>query len=91
MRRAVVLSLFVLIAGSVTFLACTQGEGGRCQINDDCDEGLVCNQVTNTCQTTTGGGIDGSLSPDARGPDGAPMGDAAVDAGVDASVDATSL
>lgn len=57
---------------------CKQGKGERCQINDDCTTGLVCNQATNTCQETTGGGIDATV------PDG-PKNDAALDGGVDAA------
>jgi hypothetical protein len=51
---------------------CKQAKGDRCEVNSDCKNGLVCNQATNTCQLTTGGGIDATV-PDA------PRGSAAVD------------
>ena len=57
-------------AGSIAFIsACKQGEGERCQVSADCDDGLVCNQATLECAQTTGGGIDATV-PD--GPDAAP-------------------
>jgi hypothetical protein len=71
-----ILFVGLLIAG------CKQGKGERCQIEADCQTGLVCNQATNTCQETTGGGIDATV------PDG-PKSDAGVDAPTDAPRDAT--
>lgn len=61
--------LFVLLSVGV-IAACKQGEGERCQVNADCDDGLICNQGTNppSCQATVGGGIDATV-PDAD-PDG---------------------
>ncbi len=59
--------LLALAAAGVlggAFAACKQGKGDRCQIDDDCTSGLVCNKATNTCQETTGGGIDATV-PDA--------------------------
>jgi hypothetical protein len=53
-----------VILGAAIFAACKQGKGDRCQIDDDCTTGLVCNKATNTCQETTGGGIDATV-PDA--------------------------
>jgi hypothetical protein len=70
-------ALFGMIA------ACKQGEGERCQINDDCTDGLVCNQATQECART-----DQSNSIDATVPiDGPPI-DAAPDAPPDAPPDA---
>jgi hypothetical protein len=54
----------VVVALAAGWLACSQGKGDRCQIDDDCTTGLVCNKATNTCQETTGGGIDANV-PDA--------------------------
>jgi hypothetical protein len=71
-KRMILIGL--LVAG------CKQGKGDRCQVAADCGPNLVCNQATNTCQETTGGGIDATV------PDG-PRGDAAVDALGDAPTD----
>jgi len=50
------------VASTVAFLsACKQGEGERCQVSADCDDGLVCNQATQECAQTTGGGIDATV------------------------------
>jgi hypothetical protein len=44
-RSKIVTSLIACIATSL-LLACTQGEGETCQINRDCEEGLVCRRET---------------------------------------------
>jgi hypothetical protein len=43
-----------LTGGVALLIGCKQGEGQRCQVNDDCDTGLVCNQATDppTCQSS---------------------------------------
>jgi hypothetical protein len=77
-----VIAVLVLVLGaSWTVVACKQAEGERCQVNEDCADNLVCNQATQECSTTTGGGIDATV------PDGPPP-DAAVDAMIDAMPDA---
>ncbi len=58
------------VLGLTIVIACKQGKGDRCQIDDDCGNNLVCNKATNTCQETTGGGIDATV-PDAL-PDAPP-------------------
>jgi hypothetical protein len=68
--------LFVVLAAG-----CKQGLGDRCQVMSDCESPLVCNSATNTCQETSGGGIDATV------PDGGKL-DAAIDAPVDAPKDA---
>lgn len=68
MKRMLWIGLFVL-AG------CKQGEGERCQVDDDCARPLVCNKAKNTCQSSSGGDLDAPL------PDGnidAPMADASM-------------
>jgi hypothetical protein len=59
------LVLLVLLAGLVALvLGCKQGEGERCQVNADCDDGLICNQATNPprCQQpSSSGGIDATV------------------------------
>jgi hypothetical protein len=74
--------LFLIAILSVA--ACKQGEGERCQVEADCESGLVCNQSTMTCQASLSG-VDGNLSPDANVDAGTDPVDAAVDATVDAS------
>jgi len=70
-------------------VGCDQGEGDRCQSQDDCVSPLVCNLATGTCSSkNTSGQIDATV------PDG-PLPDAAVDAidalpdsSIDAMIDA---
>ncbi|MEO8704064.1 MAG: hypothetical protein ABI867_28695 [Kofleriaceae bacterium] len=66
--------LLALVATVGIVVGCKQGEGDRCQVKEDCDEGLVCNQARNppVCQSENeGGGIDATPPIDAP--------DAAVD------------
>jgi hypothetical protein len=50
------------LVGSLSLLAaCKQGKGDRCQVDEDCESGLVCNKANNTCQSTTGGAQDASV------------------------------
>ena len=80
MRRLLAASALVLGTG-IWMIACRQGEGDRCQVNADCASGLVCNQATQSCAKTSGGGIDAMAPPP-------PMPDAAeIDAPVDSSID----
>ena len=45
--------------------ACKQGEGERCQVNDDCESPLVCAQATHTCASSqSSSGIDANLPVD---------------------------
>ncbi|MBL0215701.1 MAG: hypothetical protein IPQ07_17700 [Myxococcales bacterium] len=79
------LGALALIAGvGVWVVACKQGEGDRCQVNADCESGLVCNQATQSCAKTSGGGIDADV------PDGPPADapDDVIDAMPDAMIDA---
>ena len=50
-----------LTATAAALVACSQGEGARCQLSEDCKSGLVCNQATQTCQATSGGDIDAAV------------------------------
>jgi hypothetical protein len=76
-KRLLLVSTLALVSSLVTIAACKQGEDERCQVNDDCTSPLVCNKATNTCQSSTGGGIDADVI------DAVPA-DAAVDAVPDA-------
>jgi len=60
------LMLFVLVIAA----GCQQGKGDRCQIMSDCTTPLVCNAATQTCEETSGGGLDATV-PD--GPKDAPV------------------
>jgi hypothetical protein len=62
MRRAavVVSSLVLALVG-----ACKQGEGQRCQINDDCASGLICT-TQGICGTSNDSTADAGPPPDAR-------------------------
>jgi hypothetical protein len=58
---------FALVLAIGTWVACGQGIGDRCQVDEDCNgygDGVVCNKATNTCQNTNGGSIDAQI-PDA--------------------------
>jgi hypothetical protein len=63
-------------------VGCKQGEGDRCQVDDDCASGLVCNRATQSCAKTNGGGIDANIL--GNPPIDAPEIDATVDAMIDA-------
>lgn len=63
----------------VGIASCKQGEGERCQVDSDCENGLTCNQATQQCAT---GGQMGGI--DATVPDGTDAPDAPFDAPDDA-------
>lgn len=77
----------VAVVFGAALSSCKQGRGDRCQIDDDCGSGLICNKATSTCQDTSGGGdIDATVPDVLTNPP-----DASVDAptsSVDASIDA---
>ncbi len=85
-------TLFVpLLLGAAALAAgCGQGVGDRCQIDTDCDDGLVCSLADMTCQSPVTASLDGGGLPDAFShvdanltPDAAPAIDApAVDAAI---------
>ncbi|MBS1119328.1 MAG: hypothetical protein H6Q90_1556 [Deltaproteobacteria bacterium] len=65
MKKLIAFPLLALLSLFVVGVAsCKQGEGDRCQVAADCTDGLICNQATQTCAKTTGGGIDATV-PDA--------------------------
>ena len=80
----VVVPFLALALAALAWSACKQKEGERCQISDDCEEGLVCNLATQQCAMTSGGGIDATIPIDA--PDAA-----TIDADVDAMIDAPDV
>jgi hypothetical protein len=70
----VALFALLMVAG------CKSGVNERCQVQADCQDGLICGASTGVCepQASGSGAIDASV------PDGPPP-DAAVDAAVDAA------
>lgn len=71
-RLVLAAACFAALAGIVS--ACKQQEGDRCQFDDDCEPGLVCNQATAQCASsnmssgidaTTPDFLDAELDPDA--------------------------
>lgn len=57
------LALVTAIAsGAMSMLTgCDQAEGDRCQVDTDCEDGLLCNQATQSCARTGGGDIDATV------------------------------
>ena len=89
-----VLALAALLAVS----ACKQGEGDRCETEDDCASGLICNGSLQVCQSALEGDAnlvppadanDPNAVPDAEVPDAEVPDAAGFDAAEDATVDAT--
>jgi hypothetical protein len=70
-RPPLLLSLLFVLAAS----SCKQSVGEQCQVESDCESGLICNQATMTCQERGGGAVDGSIEIDA--PIDSPIADAA--------------
>jgi hypothetical protein len=70
------------------FAACKQGEGERCQVNADCDDGLTCNQGTDppSCQSANANNPIDATVPDAD-PDGPVDSNDAADAPPDVPPD----
>jgi hypothetical protein len=60
-KRLFFVGILALVSSLVTLAACKQGQGERCQIDDDCDSMLVCNKAKNTCQSTDGDELDASV------------------------------
>ncbi|HTJ41402.1 MAG TPA: hypothetical protein VL463_04875 [Kofleriaceae bacterium] len=68
-RLAYVLVPLALLGVSAGLIAgCKQKEGERCETNDDCDTGLVCNEGNGVCQPANATGPDAQFTPDATGP-----------------------
>ena len=77
---AALLGVALLLIGTVA--SCKQGEGQRCQVPSDCEDGLQCNVGEGVCRAGALGRLDALPPPDA--PPDAPVDDALVDAPVDA-------
>ena len=72
------LALSALAVGGLA--SCRQGEGQRCQVQADCEEGLQCNEGEGLCRAQPMGELDALPPPDA------PL-DAPVDSAIDSSID----
>jgi hypothetical protein len=72
--------LIRLVAPFLLLAACKQGVGARCQIDSDCESGLVCSTAEpKTCRENRTEVIDAAVLADARVVDAAAGG---ADAGV---------
>jgi len=69
---AALLAVALPMVGAVA--SCKQGEGQRCQVQSDCEDGLQCNVGEGVCRTVITGDVDALPPPDA------PPADAAIDA-----------
>jgi hypothetical protein len=74
------LALLGLLAAGV-IAACKQSEGARCQVDADCEDGLVCNQGTNppSCQREGGNNPIDAQVPDVTFDDASDATDAMPD------------
>lgn len=88
MRRIIYSVMLLVLSGGL--IACRQGLNDRCQVNSDCEDGLLCvyppggtPQTGGTCQMP-------SSSTDMAGVDQATSDAAADAAGTDAAADASS-
>jgi hypothetical protein len=57
----VTLALLLGLGTSLGGAGCKSGEGERCQITSDCEDGLVCADSTNTCVESVNQGVDGGV------------------------------
>jgi len=63
----VVASLALGLAALGGFASCKQGEGERCQVQDDCEDGYQCNVGEGVCRSISSNtaDIDAQPPPDA--------------------------
>ena len=74
-RRLLRLTAVVALLAPLCLVAgCKQGVGDRCQVQSDCDDGLLCvlqagatPQAGGTCQAQGGSGADMAVSTDMAG------------------------
>lgn len=66
MKRIVIAAALSLVFAIGFVAACQQGEGERCQVNDDCKDPLVCVSATQTCaEPGANTGLDANVPIDA--------------------------
>lgn len=71
----VIASLVLGLLGLGGMSSCKQGEGERCQVQADCEDGFICNEAEGICRSL-GAAVPFDATPD--GPPDAP--DAPIDA-----------
>lgn len=81
MRRPLLGLAFLLLAAVA---GCKQGAGERCQIDDDCEDGLVCSESQHICQMNVPT-VDAAPRIDARVVDASTLDAAGPDAAGDAA------
>jgi hypothetical protein len=61
------------VLAAVSYVGCKQGDGDRCQVNEDCESG-VCNKAKGTCASSGSATteIDAPTVPDGPPADAAP-------------------
>lgn len=78
-------ALVIALSSALGLAGCKQGAGDRCELDTDCEDGLLCDGITMTCQQPGQGGQvpDAGPTPDALvlvdGPAQDGAGDAAGD------------
>jgi hypothetical protein len=55
------------LAAGALLAGCEQGEGDRCQVDADCQAGLVCNRGDQRCSSTNNQQLDAEPIPDGAG------------------------
>ena len=91
LRLRTILPFAAIAIAVAAWSACKQEEGERCQIDEDCSDGLICNKATQQCARTGGGGIDATVPIDGpEVPSDVPLdtADAPIDMMIDAPPDA---
>lgn len=79
---------FVLFVTLALAAGCKSGLNERCQLDDDCAEGLVCAPGAMICVDMVPGNNDGGTDAPLDAPIDADPTDAPVDAPIDAAIDA---
>jgi hypothetical protein len=59
--RVIFVAVAVTLMGAAVVIGCKQGDGDRCQLTSDCDDGLICG-TDNKCHEATP--ADASPTPD---------------------------
>jgi hypothetical protein len=81
---------FVLLVTLALAAGCKSGLNERCQLDDDCAEGLVCAPGAMICVDTVPGNNDGGVDAVLDAPIDADTTDAPIDAPIDAAIDAAT-
>ncbi len=87
MRRLLSLTTAIVLTAPLVFVAgCKQGVGDRCQVQSDCDDGLICvlpaggtPQAGGTCQAPSSGAPADLGGADLTAPPGSDLSGTAAD------------